>query len=125
MSVTSSTIPEIEENWEDSFVFRFGAQYKPNENLALRAGFLYDNTPQPVESMDPMLPDANRWALTLGFGYDTGKLVIDLAYQYEPFLDRTSPNREIPPYQIGPINLGEGTYSTTAHLFGISFIFKF
>lgn len=117
--------PPIVQNWEDSFVFRVGGQYKPNENLALRAGFLYDNTPQPVESMDPMLPDANRWALTLGFGYNTGKLVIDLAYQYEPFLDRTSPNREIPPYQVGPINLGEGTYSTTAHLFGISFIFKF
>ena len=117
--------PPIVQNWEDSLVFRVGGQYKPNENLALRAGFLYDNTPQPIASMDPMLPDANRWALTLGFGYDTGKLAIDLAYQYEPFLDRTSPNREIPPYQVGPINLGEGTYSTTAHLFGISFIFKF
>ncbi len=112
--------PPIVQNWEDSLVFRVGGQYKPNENLALRAGFLYDNTPQPVESMDPMLPDANRWALTLGFGYNTGKLIIDLAYQYEPFLDRTSPNRD-----VYPADLGEGTYSTTAHLFGISFIFKF
>lgn len=112
--------PPIVQNFENSLVFRYGGQYKPNENIALRVGFLYDNTPQPVESMDPMLPDANRWALTLGFGYNTGKLVIDLAYQYEPFLDRTSPNRD-----VYPADLGEGTYSTTAHLFGISFIFKF
>jgi long-chain fatty acid transport protein len=116
----SLDFPPIEQNFENSFLFRVGGQYKPNENLALRAGFLYDNTPQPVESMDPMLPDANRWALTLGFGYDTGKFAIDLAYQYEPFQDRTSPNRD-----IYPADLGEGTYSTTAHLFGISFIFKF
>jgi long-chain fatty acid transport protein len=117
--------PPIEQNFENSLLFRVGGEFRPTENIAFRGGFLYDNTPQPVESMDPMLPDSNRWALTLGFGYDTGKFAIDLAYQYEPFQDRTSPNREIPAYQIGPINLGEGTYSTTAHLFGISFIFKF
>lgn len=116
----------VEENWEDSFVFRVGLQYQVNENLALRGGFLYDETPQPVDYMDPILPDANRWALTAGFGYKVSGFVIDVAYQFEPFQDRTSPNRYI--YQDNPIpgiNAGRGTYSTTAHLFGVSIRYMF
>ncbi len=115
----------VEENWTDSFVFRGGLEYNLNERFALRAGFLYDQTPQPDETVDPILPDANRWALTGGFGYKAGNFVIDVAYQYEPFADRTSENREIAAYQQGGVNLGVGTYSTTAHLFGTSISFVF
>jgi len=113
----------VEENWKDSFVFRGGLQYMVSENFALRAGFLYDQTPQPVDTMDPILPDADRWAITGGFGYKTAKFFIDVAYQYEPFKDRTSPNRDIYLTPLG--NFGEGTYSTTAHLIGISIGFVF
>ena len=116
---------EVEENWKDSFVLRAGLQYQLSESFALRGGFLYDQTPQPEETMDPILPDANRWAITGGFGYKTGSFVIDVAYQYEVFSDRTSPNRNIPLYQMGSLNLGEGTYSTTAHLIAISFQYNF
>jgi long-chain fatty acid transport protein len=112
--------PPIDENFKNSFLFRVGVQYQMNENFVLRGGFLYDQTPQPVESMDTMLPDSNRWALTAGLGFKVGSILIDAAYQYEPFNDRTSPNRDIYPF-----NLGEGTYSTTAHLFGVSFGFVF
>jgi len=116
----------VEENWTDSFVFRGGLEYKLNERFALRAGFLYDQTPQPLETMDPILPDANRWAITGGFGYKSGNFIIDVAYQYEPFQDRTSENRSIPAYQHPLLgNLGRGTYSTTAHLIGISIGFVF
>jgi long-chain fatty acid transport protein len=113
----------IEENWENSFVFRGGLQYMVSQNFALRLGALYDQTPQPVEFMDPILPDADRWALTGGFGYESGGFVIDVAFQYEPFSDRTSPNRGI--YDLIVINLGEGTYSTKAYLFGISIGYNF
>ena len=116
---------EVEENWKDSFVLRGGLQYMLNENFALRAGILYDKTPQPAETMDPVLPDASRWSLTGGFGYKSGNFVINVAYQFEVFSDRESPNRRIEAYQVAGINLGEGTYSTTAHLFGISLGFIF
>ena len=116
----SLDFPPIDENFEDSFLFRVGMQYQMNENFALRGGFLYDQTPQPVESMDTMLPDSDRWALTAGFGYNIGKVAIDVAYQFEPFKDRISPNRD-----IYPLDLGEGTYASTAHLFGVSFRYVF
>ncbi|NQT80843.1 MAG: outer membrane protein transport protein [Candidatus Aminicenantes bacterium] len=116
---------EVEENWKDSFVLRGGLEYKVNESFALRLGALYDQTPQPVETMDPILPDSNRWAITGGFGYKAGSFVIDVAYQFEPFEDRTSPNRSILLHPVTGANLGEGTYSTTAHLIGVSIGFVF
>jgi len=109
------------ENWTDSWLFRAGAQYSFSPKFALRAGVLYDGTPQPIESMDPLLPDANRLALTGGFGvHITKNFILDMAYQYEMFNDRTSPNRSIPAYQMGGINLGQGTYDMTASLVGVS-----
>jgi long-chain fatty acid transport protein len=113
------------ENWDVSFLFRTGLQYQLTENLALRGGFLYDQTPQPINTMDPILPDADRKAFTVGLGYKISKFVIDVGYQYEVFSDRTSPNRYITAYQFAGRNLGEGTYSTKAHLLGVSLGFVF
>jgi long-chain fatty acid transport protein len=115
----------VEEHWKDSFVFRGGLEYKLNENFALRGGFLYDQTPQPDETVDPILPDAVRWAITGGFGFRSGNFVLDVAYQYEPFQDRTSENRyfDIDPQAV--FNPWKGTYKTTAHLIGISLGFNF
>lgn len=114
------------ENWTDSWLFRLGGQYSFSPKFCLRAGFLYDQTPQPVESMDPLLPDADRYALTAGFGWKLAKnVVLDLTFHHEIFSDRTSPNRYIPAYQIGPVNIGESEYSMTANLLGISLGFVF
>jgi long-chain fatty acid transport protein len=114
----------VDEFFDDSTILRGGIQYLVSPQFALRAGVLYDWTPQPVETMDPLLPDANRLALTVGFGYKLGKsFVLDFAYQHEMFEDRTAPNRNI--YKVGPVNFGEGNYSTTAHLLGVSLSFVF
>jgi long-chain fatty acid transport protein len=110
-----------EENFEDSYLLRGGAQYSISPKFDLRAGILFDKTPQPVDTMDPLLPDANRVALTGGFGFKLSKnVVLDVGYQYEMFSDRTAPNRS-----IYPLNLGEGTYDMTANLIGLSLSFLF
>jgi long-chain fatty acid transport protein len=114
----------VSENFKDTVILRFGLDYKLNDALNLRAGFLYDQSPQPEESVDPNLPDANRYALLAGFGYSIGKLRIDVGYQYEVFSDRKSPNRDIYLLSNG-LNLGEGTYETMAHLFGVNLSYRF
>lgn len=111
---------ETVEDWKNSFALRTGLEFQINPSLALRTGILYDKTPQPKEAMDPALPDADRVGLTGGLGYKTGRLAVDLAYQLELFLDRKSPNRNVYLDSLTGVNLGEGTYSTTAHLIGIS-----
>jgi len=114
----------VTENWKDSVILRGGLQYQLTDKLALRAGILWDQTPQPAESADPNLPDANRVAITGGFGYKFGHFVIDATFHHEVFSDRTSPNRHI--YDIpGNGNLGEGVYSLSANLIGISLGYVF
>jgi len=115
---------ETLENWKDSFTFRLGGQYTISPQFSLRAGVMYDQTPQPVESIDPLLPDADRVAVTAGFGWTLAKnLVLDLTFQHEIFSDRTSPNRDV--YKVGPFNFGESTYATTANLLAVSLSFVF
>jgi long-chain fatty acid transport protein len=110
----------VEQNFKDTILLRVGAQYLVKENIALRVGALYDQAPQPIETMDPSLPDANRVAFTAGFGYTKGRFEVNLGYQYEIFSDRTSPNRN-----IYPDSLGEGKYHTRGQLLGFTFGYKF
>ncbi|MDD8020064.1 MAG: outer membrane protein transport protein [Acidobacteriota bacterium] len=110
----------VEQNFKDSIILRAGAQYMVKENLALRAGIIYDQAPQPVETMDPSLPDASRVAFTIGFGYTKDRFEVALGYQYEIFSDRTSPNRN-----IYPDGMGEGKYHTRGQLLGFTFGYKF
>lgn len=110
----------VEENFKNSFILRAGMQYLFRDDLAFRAGLLYDQSPQPVETMDPVLPDASRVAFTLGFGYTKDRLKIDVGYQFEIFYDRTSPNRG-----IYPGGLGAGTYRTSAQLVGFTLGYRF
>jgi long-chain fatty acid transport protein len=113
-----------EENWKDAFTFRLGGQYTISPQFALRAGVIYDQTPQPVESMDPLLPDADRFAAIVGFGWTLAKnLVLDLAFHHEIFRDRVGPNRNI--YNFGGVNYGESTYEMTANLLAVSLSFGF
>jgi len=115
---------ETLENWKDSFTFRLGGQYTISPKFCVRAGVMYDLTPQPVESMDPLLPDADRVAVTAGFGWTLAKnLVLDLTFHHEIFRDRTSPNRDI--YKVGSVNFGESNYETTANLLALSLSFGF
>jgi long-chain fatty acid transport protein len=103
-------------DWENSILLRFGGEYRM-EKLALRAGFIYDGTPQPDKSVDPTLPDANRIEITVGVGYQlTDMINAEVAYQYIKASDRTV---------TAPTNSFPGTYKTTANLFGVNLGFKF
>jgi len=111
----------VEENFKNSIILRAGLEYQLKENFALRGGIIYDQSPQPVETMDPSLPDANRVAFTLGFGYTKNRIKVDVGYQYEIFSDRTSPNRNI----YYPTNWAEGKYRTNGQLLGFTIGYAF
>jgi long-chain fatty acid transport protein len=121
-----TTVPDlvVPQNFDDSSLLRGGVQYYLDPKFAIRLGIVYDHTPQPIETADPLLPDANRTALTGGFGLNLAKnFILDFAFQYEVFSDRTVPNRYA--LQVGSVNYGEGTYETTAALIGVSLKYAF
>ena len=105
-------------NWKNSMIYRVGGEYRM-EKLALRAGFLYDGTPQISPSVEPLLPDANRIEFTLGAGYMVSEMVsVDLAYQFISASDRKGSFVDL--LGTTPVASYAGTYKTTANLFGVS-----
>lgn len=103
-------------NWSNSWSYRAGIEKKFSA-IALRAGYVYDQTPQPDREVAPILPDANRRGYCLGVGYDTEGLGIDLADMYLPFADRNTHGKSQDNFN--------GTYKVTANLFGLDLRLSF
>ncbi|MGQ9618747.1 MAG: OmpP1/FadL family transporter [Candidatus Aminicenantia bacterium] len=103
--------------YEDVFSVRMGAERKFSEKLFFRLGYVYDKSPSLPESVSPMLPDADRHGLTIGFSYNFGKFYVDIANMFLFFEKRSTEGRNTEGYN--------GTYKTFANLFGIHFGYKF
>ncbi|MCK4775047.1 MAG: outer membrane protein transport protein, partial [Candidatus Krumholzibacteria bacterium] len=67
-----------EQGWDDVLSIRTGLSYSLTEVIDLRGGYYYDPTPQPTQTMSPILPDYDRHGITLGFGYDRETWVVDV-----------------------------------------------
>jgi long-chain fatty acid transport protein len=60
---------EKEENFSDSFRYAIGADYQFNEQVKLRAGIAYDETPTDSQLLSISIPDTNRLWLSAGANY--------------------------------------------------------
>lgn len=68
--------------WKNTLTLRLGAEYRPLPKLAVRAGFVFDESPVPPHTVGPELPDADRYVIALGGGYEIAGLQVDVAYQF-------------------------------------------
>jgi long-chain fatty acid transport protein len=103
----------IDENYDNSFELRLGLEWWKSETMALRAGFVHDQTPVPKESISPMLPDASRNGITGGVGLTFGSMTVDAAFMYLVFADAETATTM-------PTGYPTGTYKNSALLFGIN-----
>jgi long-chain fatty acid transport protein len=70
-------------NWRNEFVYRAGLEYAITENLSLRAGYSYGQTPVPDSTLTPMTAAIMENTITAGIGYHWRACEFDLAYQYD------------------------------------------
>ncbi len=56
--------------YDDSYIIRFGTQYRVSSQFELLAGIYFDKIPVKPEYLNPSLPDANRIGLSIGFKYN-------------------------------------------------------
>jgi long-chain fatty acid transport protein len=114
----NKTIPE---NYEDTWQVRIGAEYKCERGVAFRLGYIYDPTPQPIESVSPMLPDDTRNDFSIGLGYTINQMQIDAGYMFVDIGERSTVEDG-----MGKNHYGfDGTYNSSAHLAFISFGINF
>lgn len=92
-------------DWHDAWEWRIGGQYTIDK-LALRAGFIWDATPIPDETLDPLLPDNHRAIPSIGAGYDFGPVRADAAYQFVYLLPRevNEPENKFPAKYTGIVH---------------------
>jgi long-chain fatty acid transport protein len=84
----------LEEDWTNGWGFHLGTEYKYTDNLAVRAGYFYDTNPIPDETLGPILPDSDRHNFSLGCGYTKGDWILDLAYMWSKFENRSTRKNE-------------------------------
>jgi long-chain fatty acid transport protein len=118
----------VQEDWKDAWAYRFGAQYKLNEYLDLRAGIIFDASPIPDKSVSPRLPSGDRWLYCIGFGTHYKGFDLDFAYNYlddeSRKLGSTAGQDDV--YHatgVGPLT---GKFKDVdAHIFGLNLTYKF
>ena len=104
----------IPQNWDDTFTFAVGGDWRFAEGWTIRAGYAFIESPIPDSTISPILPDADRHALSLGLGYAVKGHSIDVAYTFSIYEDRSSTTSAYP-----------GTYDIDSNLVGLTYSYSF
>lgn len=96
-------------NWHHGWNYKIGAEYAVSPSVTVRAGFMYDPTPSPEETVGPDLPDSTRINVALGATYRMNDFRVDLGYQLVLFQGVTTTNPVLP-----------GQYKGTAHAISLT-----
>ncbi|MAN27387.1 MULTISPECIES: OmpP1/FadL family transporter [Mesonia] len=110
-------------NYKDSSTYRFGVQYKALDNLALRLGYYYDQSPVQSGYFAPETPRNDSQGYTGGFSFDiTPKIAIDASFVYLRF---KQVNESYDHYQENGQEVSfRGTYKSNAFLPGLGVTLK-
>jgi long-chain fatty acid transport protein len=116
---THNDLPDAQrlERWNDAYNYRLGVRWNAPSGAQWRAGYVYDETPQPEEAVTPLLPDSNRNGVSVGWGQSYGGARLDVALMYLTFEDRT---RAQSFRDEDPAQAFFGTYHNQAWLLGLT-----
>jgi long-chain fatty acid transport protein len=121
----------IRQQWQNTVRVSVGGNYNYNENLTLRAGVAYDQSPvKNAELTHPALPDSDRMQYSFGANWKlNARSSIDLAYSYLDFKDaKINYTNLCNPLSTSCTGNGEttrGLFQTHLSLVGISYNYKF
>ena len=109
-------------NWKDSIGYAAGLSHAYNEELTLRAGLAYDNSPVAPADRSVRLPSADRYIVSIGAGYKLSPTqTIDASYSYLQE-ETASVNRTAT--ATAPVNYS-ADYRNRASVYGLQFTQQF
>lgn len=92
----------FEMNWDEQWVFAVGAEYAYTPEHTFRIGYNYGASPVPDDYLVPLFPGHVEQHLTLGYGYTTGNLRFDLAWEHSFTRSQTNTNPNPVENPFGP-----------------------
>jgi long-chain fatty acid transport protein len=107
------------ERWKDAYNYRLGLRYTVNPVWQLRLGYVYDETPQPEQTVTPLLPDNRRNGYTIGIGFKGSVVTTDFSILYLDFGSRSRSKT----FSDDPDGDFFGTYRTRALLAALTVTF--
>jgi long-chain fatty acid transport protein len=112
-------LPAAVQNWRDTFTAGAGASWHFSEHWTLRGGYEYFQTPAPDATFNPIIPDADQHAVTIGLGMRSGHHRLNLSYGHVFYLDRTinASNQPGTPYA--------GKFEVDVHLMSVAYGYSF
>ena len=115
----SATIPQ---NWNDTNRFSLGLQYQYSDQLKLRTGIAFDQSPVPSDNLRIVgLPDSDRTWFSFGLNYAFNKdTSMDVAYTYVDIKDSSMKTLETTSGTTTSAN-----FSSYANIFGLQLNHKF
>ena len=86
----SGLVEVLEEDYEDKWQLRIGGEYTHSEQWRFMLGYVRDQTPQPKQSMSPLLPDASRNDYSGGATWtsESGRTEVSAGYMLVEFEER-------------------------------------
>ena len=114
----------VDKDYDDTFVYRIGAEYVANDMFTFRAGAYYDETPVNKLKYNPETPGMNKLGLTMGSTITLMKgLNVDLALTYINGADIEATVKD--PNMFNPDNSFAGTYSSVAFIPSVGISYNF
>ena len=124
---TTSALPPVIEDFQDSWFTSVGAEYELNDAWTLRGGIGWDQSPVTDHNREVGIPDQDRYMLGVGFGYKINPaLTLDGAYAHY-FAAHASINGSINNNDGNPVapTILQGTYQLSLDYVSLSVRYGF
>jgi long-chain fatty acid transport protein len=86
------------QDWNDTFTFGIGGDYRIDDHWLVRASYQYYMTPVPDETLSPTIPDSDQNVVTASVEYAWKNKRLELAYGLVLYDDRDITNNQNPAY---------------------------
>ncbi len=106
------------QNWDDTWTFGIGPEWRFARDWTLRAGYIYLQSPIPDSTFTPTALDVDQSMVSVGLGYQHGHHAIDIAYALGIFDKRSVHANQNPLYK-------QCEYELQGHLAALTYTYAF
>jgi long-chain fatty acid transport protein len=127
--VFGQTEDVIPRDWNATWTYNLGGQFRLSDIVALNAGYLYGQNAVPSSTFEPLVPDTDAHLFTLGTDLSFGTWTLSGAFGYEHHESRKKTNNLGDPLGSllagAPVGTANGSYETDIYLVAVSLGYQF